>query len=333
MKKALLNTLALSVVLASSAQAADSKPAVVFDMGGKFDGSFNQAVYDGMERFRADTGIAYQEFEVTNASQREQAIRRFAQRGVNPIIAVGFNQASAVEAVAPDFPETGFTLLDGVVDQPNVQSVVFREHEGSFLVGMIAAMKSKTGIVSFVGGMDVPIIKKFECGYVQGAKYANNEIQVLRNMTGTTPAAFNDPAKGSELAVSQFDRGSDVVYAAAGGTGFGVYQAAADAGKFAIGVDSNQNHLHPGTMLTSMVKRVDVASYNASKAVMEGTWKPGFEVLGLAEGGVDWALDEHNASLITDEMKTAVAAAKQAIISGELSVHDYMSDNTCPALD
>jgi len=334
MKRVVLKTLALSVAVASaSAQATDLNPAVVFDMGGKFDKSFNQSVYNGMERFKDESGVNYREFEVTNASQREQAMRRFAERGANPIISVGFAQAAAVDKVAGEFPDARITLIDMVVDKPNVQSVVFNEHEGSFLVGMLAAMKSETGTVSFVGGMDIPLIRKFECGYAQGAQYVNKDINVIRNMTGSTPSAWNDPAKGAELAVSQFDRGSDVVYAAAGGTGVGVYQAAADSGKYAIGVDSNQNYLQPGTMLTSMVKRVDVAAYNSLKAMQDGTWQPGFQALGLAEGGVDWALDEHNEALITAEMKSAVEAAKKAIIAGEIKVHDYMSDNTCPALD
>ena len=334
MKRVVLKTLALSVAVASaSAQAADLNPAVVFDMGGKFDKSFNQSVYNGMERFKEESGVNYREFEVTNASQREQAIRRFAQRGANPIISVGFAQAAAVDKVAGEFPDARITLIDMVVDKPNVQSVVFNEHEGSFLVGMLAAMNSETGTVSFVGGMDIPLIRKFECGYAQGAQYVNKDINVIRNMTGSTPSAWNDPAKGAELAVSQFDRGSDVVYAAAGGTGVGVYQAAADSGKYAIGVDSNQNYLQPGTMLTSMVKRVDVAAYNSLKAMQDGTWQAGFQALGLAQGGVDWALDEHNEALITAEMKSAVEAAKEAIIAGEIKVHDYMSDNSCPALD
>lgn len=334
MKRVVLKTLALSVAVAStSVQAADLNPAVVFDMGGKFDKSFNQSVYNGMERFKEESGVNYREFEVTNASQREQAIRRFAQRGANPIISVGFAQAAAVDKVAGEFPDARITLIDMVVDKPNVQSVVFNEHEGSFLVGMLAAMKSETGTVSFVGGMDIPLIRKFECGYAQGAQYVNKDINVIRNMTGTTPSAWNDPAKGAELAVSQFDRGSDVVYAAAGGTGVGVYQAAADSGKYAIGVDSNQNYLQPGTMLTSMVKRVDVAAYNSLKAMQDGTWQAGFQALGLAQGGVDWALDEHNEALITEEMKSAVEAAKKAIIAGDIKVHDYMSDNSCPALD
>ena len=317
------------LLAASAATAADISPAVVYDMGGKFDKSFNQGVYDGVERFKKETGIEYREFEVTNETQREQALRRMAQRGANPILGVGFAQAGPMETVAKEFPDVKFTLIDGVVDLPNVQSVVFKEQEGSFLVGLLAAMASETGVVGFVGGMDIPLIRRFACGYEQGAKHASATIDVVQNMTGTTPSAWNDPGRGSELAKGQFDRGVDVVYAAAGGTGVGVYQAAKDGGKLAIGVDSNQNYLHPGTMLTSMLKRVDVAAYNAYKEAMDGTWEPGFKVLGLAEEGVGWALDENNASLISDEMKAAVKQASDDILAGKITVHDYMSDNAC----
>ena len=309
--------------------AADIKPAVVFDMGGKFDKSFNEGIYNGIEKFKKETGISYREFEVTNETQREQALRKMAQRGSNPIIGVGFAQASALETVAKEFPDLSFTLIDGVVDLPNVQSVIFKEQEGSFLVGMLAAMKSATGKVGFIGGMDIPLIRRFACGYEQGAKYANAKVEVIQNMTGTTPSAWNDPGRGSELTKGQFDRGVDVVFAAAGGTGVGVNQAAVDSGKFAIGVDSNQNYLHPGTMLTSMVKRVDVAAYNSFNDANGGSWKAGIQSLGLAEGGVDWALDEHNAALVTDDMKNKVNAAKADIIAGKIAVHDYMSDNSC----
>ena len=321
---------AIALVLTGAiAQAAEITPAVVFDMGGKFDKSFNQGVYDGVERFKADTGIEYKEFEVTNETQREQALRRMAQRGANPVLGIGFAQAGPLETVAKEFPDTKFTLIDGVVDLPNVQSVVFKEHEGSFLVGVLAAMASKGNAVGFVGGMDIPLIRRFACGYVQGAKHANPTITVIENMTGTDPSAWNNPGRGSELAKGQFDRGVDVIYAAAGGTGGGVYQAAKDGGKLAIGVDSNQNYIHPGTMLTSMLKRVDVAAYNAFESARKGTWQPGINVLGLAEGGVGWALDEHNASLITAEMKTAVELAAGGIVAGDIEVHDYMSNNNC----
>ena len=324
-----LGVIAGLLLAASAASAADITPAVVFDMGGKFDKSFNQGVYDGAERFKKESGISYREFEVTNETQREQALRRMAQRGANPILGVGFAQAGPMETVAREFPDVKFTLIDGVVDLPNVQSVVFKEQEGSFLVGLLAAMSSESKMVGFVGGMDIPLIRRFACGYEQGAKHADPAVDVIQNMTGTTPSAWNDPGRGSELAKGQFDRGVDVIYAAAGGTGIGVYQAAKDGGKLAIGVDSNQNYLHTGTMLTSMLKRVDVAAYNAFKEVQDGTWTAGIKNLGLAEDGVGWALDENNADLISEDMKAAVAKASAAIVAGEISVHDYMSDNSC----
>ena len=331
MKKLFATIGAGALVLAAGAALAGGKtPAVVFDMGGKFDKSFNQGVYDGVERFRKETGIKYREFEVKNPTQREQAIRKMAQRGADPVLGVGFAQAAAIEKGAKAFPKTRFAIIDMVVDQPNVRSIVFREHEGSFLVGILAAMASKSGKVGFVGGMDIPLIRKFECGYYLGVKHANGAATVYANMAGTTPAAWSDPAKGAELAKSQFDRGADVVFAAAGSTGLGALQSAKDNGKYAIGVDSNQNYLHPGTMLTSMLKRVDVAAYKTFKSAHDGNWSSGIQVLGLAEGGIDWALDEHNKDLITPAMKTAVAQAKADIIAGKIKVHDYMSDNKCP---
>jgi basic membrane protein A len=324
-----LTAAAAVAISISSVQADDVSPAVVFDMGGKFDKSFNEGVYNGVERFRKETGIKYREFEVTNETQREQALRRMAQRGSDPILGIGFAQAPALEKVAKEFPKLRFAIIDMVVDLPNVQSIVFKEHEGSFLVGVMAAMASKTGKVGFVGGMDIPLIRKFACGYVQGAKFQNPDVEVIQNMTGTTPSAWNDPTKGGELARSQFDRGADVVYAAAGGTGVGVYQAAKDAGKLAIGVDSNQNHLQSGTMLTSMLKRVDVAAYNVFMSAKNGSWKSGIQVLGLAEDGVGWALDEHNKKLVSSAMLTKVESVRKDIIGGKIKVHDYMSDSKC----
>jgi len=322
----------IAVALTASltlAQSGGIKPAVVFDMGGKFDKSFNEGVYNGVKRFADETKIAVAEFEVTNETQFEQAHRRFAQRGQDPILGVGFTQANHIEKVAKEFPKIRFTVIDGVVKLPNVQSVLFKEHEGSFLVGVAAALASKTGKIGFVGGMDIPLIRRFACGYEQGIKHTNPKAELVQNMTGTTPTAWNDPARGGELAKGQFERGVDVVYAAAGGTGIGVYQAAKDRGKLAIGVDSNQNHLHPGTMLTSMVKRVDMVAYDTFKLAMGGKWEAGVTVLGLAQGGVDWALDDNNAKLITPDMKAKVEAAKADIISGKIKVHDYMSNNSC----
>ncbi len=324
----IIGSLCAGILLSANAFA--SGPAVVYDMGGKFDKSFNQAAYDGAEQFKSETGAKYREFEPTNDAQREQAMRRLAKRGANPIVAIGFNQAAAVEKVAKEFPDLKFTIVDMVVDLPNVNSVVFKEHEGSFLVGALASLASKSAKIGFVGGMDIPLIRRFACGYVQGAKHVNGGVEVFQNMTGSTPSAWNDPGRGAELAKSQFDRGADVVYAAAGGTGIGVYQSAKDNGKLAIGVDSNQNYLQPGTMLTSMVKRVDVAVYESFMGVRNGTWKAGIQVLGLKEGGVGWALDEHNSPLVSADMKGKVEALKADIIAGKINVHDYMSDNKCP---
>ncbi|MGS5087660.1 BMP family lipoprotein [Hydrogenophaga sp. A37] len=321
---ALSPALLVATLTLAAAGVTRAEPAVIFDMGGKFDKSFNQAGYDGAERWKKESGKAYLEFEISNPAQREQAMRRMAERGADPIVGIGFSQGGAVEKTAKEFPKLKFAIIDSVVSLPNVQSIVFAEHEGSFLVGMMAAMVSKSGKVGFIGGMDIPLIRKFQCGYEQGAKYANPKVQFIGNMTGTTPAAWGDPARGAELAKAQFASGVDVVFAAAGGTGTGVYQAAKDAGKLAIGVDSNQNHLHPGTMLTSMVKRVDVAVYSAFKGIT-----PGVTALGLKDGGVDYAMDEHNAKLVTADMKKKVDAAKADIISGKIKVVDYMTANKC----
>jgi basic membrane protein A len=278
-------------------------------MGGKFDKSFNEAAYHGAEAFKDETGIEYLEFEVTNESQRDQALRRMARRGADVVVAVGFSFATPLETVAKEYPDTKFVIIDSVVDAPNVQSVVFKEHEGSFLVGMAAALASKTGKVGFVGGMDIPLIRNFAKGYEQGVDYVNGDAEVFVNMTGTTPAAWNDPAKGAELAPSQFDRGADVVYAAAGGTGRGVLQAAADSDKLSIGVDSNQNFLHPGSVLTSMLKRVDVAVHDAFQSAHDDSFEPGMRNLGLAENGVGYALDENNRELITPEIEAPLEDA------------------------
>ena len=331
MKKFLMTGAAIAgVMMASTAFAADFQPAVVYDLGGKFDKSFNESAYTGAEKFKKDTGVEYRDFEIQNDSQREQALRNFARRGMSPIVAIGFSHANAVEKVAKEFPDIQFAIVDMVVDLPNVRSIVFKEHEGSYLVGLLAAKASQTGKVGFVGGMDIDLIHKFACGYKQGVMATNPQAEVFQNMTGTTGAAWNDPVKGGELAKSQFDRGADVVYHAAGATGIGVLQAAADAGKLGIGVDSNQNGLHPGKVLTSMLKRVDVAVDKIFTDAKNGQWTSGIEVLGLAEGGVDYALDEYNASLVTDDMKAAAEQAKADIISGKIAVHDYMTDKTCP---
>jgi basic membrane protein A len=314
-----------------TAQAADIKPAVIYDMGGKFDKSFNEGVWNGVKKFTEETGIEVMEFEVTNETQREQAMRRMVDRGATIVLGVGFAQADAIAAVAAENPDIQFSIIDVFwLDAPNLRQYAFKEHEGSYLVGVAAAHASQTGKVGFVGGMDISLIRKFACGYVGGVKSVNASADVFQNMTGTTPSAWNDPAKGAELTISQIDRGADVIYQAAGGTGIGVIQAAVDSGKLAIGVDSNQNGIAPGSILTSMLKRVDVAAYETFMDSKNGNFTAGVQMLGVAEGGVDWALDENNASLITSEMKAAVEQARADIISGKVTVHNYEIDSACP---
>jgi len=314
------------MLLAASAQADEAfLPAIIYDVGGKADKSFNEAAYHGVLRFEHETGIEVREFEITNEAQRVQAFANMARRGATIIVGVGFTQRAAIETVAPQYPDKKFTLIDAVSTMKNVQSVVFREQEGSFLVGVIAALASKTHKVGFVGGMDIPLIRRFAAGYQAGARYADPSAEVLINMTGTTPAAWQDPARGAELAQSQFDRGADVVFAAAGSTGLGVLQAAADAKKLAIGVDSDQDFLHPGTMLTSMVKGTDVAVYEAFRSAKDGTWQPDVRALGLAQGAVGYATDEYNATLLTAAMRAKADEARAAIIAGKIKVPDQLA--------
>jgi basic membrane protein A and related proteins len=332
MKRLIIGLMAATAISFSGIAAAfaEGEPAVQFDMGGKFDKSFNESAFNGAEMWKKESGKSYMEFEIQNADQREQGLRKFAEAGANPVVAIGFANADAITKLADEFPKTNFVIVDMVVDKPNVRSVVFKEQEGSYLVGILAAMASKTGKAGFVGGMDIPLISRFGCGYTGGFKSVKADGEVFMNMTGDTPAAWNDPVKGGELAKSQFDRGADVVYAAAGQTGLGVLQAAKDAGKLSIGVDSNQNGIQPGSVLTSMLKRVDVAVFNAFKDAQEGKFTGGINVLGLKEGGIDYALDDNNKALVTDEMKAAVDKAKADIIAGTVQVHDFMSDNACP---
>ena len=319
-----------TAALALFAGIASAEPAIIFDLGGKFDKSFNEAAFNGATKWATETGGTFKELEMQDEAQREQALRRLAEAGANPVVMTGFAFGDVLAKVAPDFPNTKFAIVDvDWLDLPNVSQIAFAEHEGSYLVGMMAGLASKTGTVGFIGGMDIPLIRRFGCGYAQGVVAANPAAKVVLNMTGTTPAAWNDPVKGAELAKAQKAQGADVIFAAAGGTGIGVLQTAADEGILSIGVDSNQNGMHPGKVLTSMLKRVDVAVYNAFKEAEN--LKPGVTRLDLKADGVGYAMDENNAALVTPEMQATVDAAAAKIKSGELVVHDYMSDDTCPA--
>ncbi|WP_116083213.1 BMP family protein [Tropicimonas sp. IMCC34011] len=323
--------LGAATATALTAGAGLAEPALIFDLGGKFDKSFNESAYMGAERWAEETGGEYLEIEMQSEAQREQALRRFAEAGANPIITTGFAFSDPIAQVAPDYPDTDFVTIDGYVDAPNVLTIGFAEHQGSYLVGVLAAMASEGDTVGFIGGMDVPLIRKFACGYAQGVKAVNPDATVISNMTGTTPAAWNDPVTGSELTRAQIGQGADVIYAAAGGTGVGILQTAADEDILSIGVDSNQNYLHPGQVLTSMTKRVDNAVYDVMMSgddLETGT----VQILGLADDGVGYAVDEYNEEMITEEMAARVEEAKANIISGDVEVHDYTSDDSCPDL-
>jgi basic membrane protein A len=322
---ALAAGVALSSLIAGTAMA---DPAVIYDLGGKFDKSFNEAAFNGATQWAKETGGTFHDLEIQAEAQREQAVRKFAQAGYSPIVVTGFSFADTLTKVAPDFPNIHFIQIDSVVDAPNVQSVVYKSNDASYLAGVLAAKTSKTGKIGFVGGMDIPLIHAFFCGYKEGFMATNASGSVFENYTGTTAAAWNDPVGAGELAKADFDKGADIVYAAAGASGLGVLQAAKDGGKLSIGVDSNQNYLFPGSVLTSVLKRVDVTVYNAFKN--DKDFKAGVVSLGVAENGVGLAMDDHNKPLITADAQAAVDAATKGIADGSIKVHDYTADSQCP---
>ncbi len=298
---------------------------MVFDVGGKGDKSFNDSAYRGMLNAADDFDIDFTEFEPGQDADREVGLRKLAQANYDIIIGVGFLFSDAIRKVALDYPDTKFACVDydvrpGEELPPNLAGLRFREEEGSFLVGVLAAMFTKTDRLGFVGGMDIPLIHKFEAGFVAGARHVTPGVSVTVAYAGTTPQAFADPAKGKELALLQYGRGVDVIYHAAGSTGNGVIEAAREVDEYAIGVDSNQNYMAPGHVLTSMVKRVDNAVYMAIKEAYEGTFVGGVQELGLAEDGVGYAVDQYNEDLITDQMIEAAEKAKAEIIAGQIVV-------------
>src|SRR5215468_6691294 len=309
---------------------------IVFDIGGKNDRSFNAAAWEGVKRAQQDMDICLYDVEPGNPTSIEPAMRAFAERNFDLVIGVGFAQSPIMQKVAADYPKINFAIIDGViVDKdgkpfPNVASLVFREHEGSFLVGMIAASKNKTGTIGFLGGMDIPLIHKFETGYEEGAKSVNPKIQILQNYVGVTDSAWNNPGKGKELALGQIEKGADVIFTAAGNSGLGAFDAVeqygrngeGEANKFVIGVDSNQNMVKPGFVLTSMVKRVDNAVYDVVKDVVNHRFVAGIHVFGLDKDGVGYAMDEYNKDLVSPEAIQEAEAAKKKIIAGEIKVTD-----------
>lgn len=310
---------------AAEGEGKKEKVAVVFDIGGKDDRSFNAAANVGMLRAKKELPILLRDVEPGDPTSIEPALRAFAQYGYNLITGVGFAQGPIVGQVALDYPQLHFVLIDSLVELPNAASLLFKEHEGSFLVGMIAAYKSSTGTIGFVGGMDIPLIHRFATGYEEGARHVNPEIRLLKNYVGITDAAWNNPGKGRELANSQYEQGADVIFQAAGNSGLGVFDAAESYQKFAIGCDSNQNWIKPGHVLTSMLKRVDNAVYSIVKDEVEGKFKGGVHLYGLENDGVGYALDEYNRALIPAWVIAKVEEARQDIIAGKIKVTDAMA--------
>jgi len=316
------------------------KVGIVFDIGGKNDRSFNAAAWEGVKRAERDLPICLYDVEPGNPTSIEPAMRAFAEKNFDLIIGVGFAQGPIMQSVAEDYPNIKFAIIDGVIfekdgktPKKNVASLVFREHEGSYLVGMIAASKSRTGIIGFLGGMDIPLIHRFETGYKEGAKAVNPNIVVISNYVGVNDAAWNNPAKGKELALAQIEKGADVIFTAAGNSGLGAFDAVeqysrnerGEANRFVIGVDSNQNGVKPGFVLTSMVKRVDNAVYDVVKEVLEHRFVGGFHVFGLDKDGVAFALDQYNQDIIPVDVIEKVEDAKAKIIAGEIVVTDAMA--------
>jgi basic membrane protein A len=298
---------------------------IVFDIGGKDDRSFNASAWEGVKRAAKDFPIVLRDVEPGDPTSVEPAIRAFAERNYDLVIGVGFEQMPVVERVAKDYPNVNFVIIDGVINLPNVACLVFKEHQGSYLVGMIAAMKSQTGKIGFIGGMDIDLIHKFEKGYEEGARAANPNIEVIANYVGVTPAAWNNPGQGKELAIAQIGKGADVIFTAAGNSGLGAFDAAEQQNKFVIGVDSNQNWVKPGHVLTSMVKRIDNAVYQIVKDRVGGQFTAGVHVYGLENEGVGYALDQYNEKLIPPDVIAKVEEAKQKIINGQIQVTDALA--------
>jgi len=311
------------LTLSASAALAQFKVGLVLDKGGKDDKSFNSAAFAGATRAEKELGIEFKYVEASDLNALENFHRSFARKKFDLIIGVGFAQTDAVRKIAAQFPNQKFAIVDGEVNAANVKSLMFEEHEGSYLVGALAALSSKTGKIGFIGGMDIPLIRRFEAGFSAGVKKVNPKAKVSMNYIGVTGDAWNNPTKAKELALAQISSGVDVIFVAAGASGSGAFDAAASQKKFVIGVDSNQNWMKPGTVLTSMLKRVDVAVFDSIRETQATQFKAGTARFGLGNKGVDYAVDEHNEKLITPDMKAKLETLRSEILAGKIKVPDY----------
>lgn len=300
---------------------------LVFDVGGRGDKSFNDAAYRGLERAKKELDINFEYIEPGQGADREAALRQLSSRDdISIILGIGFIFTDDITIIAREFPDKKYACVDytmspGTTIPSNLIAIEFKEEEGSFLVGALAGLVTKTNVVGFVGGMQSPLIKKFEVAYVAGVKHANPKCEVLIGYAGITGEAFKNPSKGKELALGQYARRSDIIYHASGVTGLGVFEAAREKKKLAIGVDSDQYHEAPGFILTSMTKIVDTAIFDVIKAAKDGSFTGGtMQTFGLKSKGVDYVYDENNKSLIPDDVRNKVEAVRAEIIAGSIAV-------------
>ena len=297
---------------------------LVFDVGGRGDKSFNDAAYAGLDSAKRALGIEFQTLESGEGADREAGLRQLAASGSQLVFGVGFLFTDDIRALAKEFPDVHFACVDYTVTEgdalpPNLRALKFKEEEGSFLVGALSGLVSKTGTVGFVGGMEIPLIKKFEAGYRAGVAAVRPRGRVIVKYAGSTGSAFKDPTKGKELALAEYHQGADIIFHASGSTGLGVFEAARELNKLAIGVDSDQNDEAPGFILTSMVKRVEVAVFNTIRDELEGRFTGGIQVFGLAEDGVGWVYDDRNRALIPDAVKAKVDSLRAEIVAGHIT--------------
>ncbi len=312
--------------VSSAARAMESfQPAIMYESESEGDNAFIDSMKRGAEQAKEEVNIKYKEFRLPDGKQRKSYMRKVAQSGVTHVIAVGFQNVVPVLSLAEEFPEVKFTVIDGIVPPlfKNVQSVNFKDHEGAFLVGMVAGYTAPTNKIGFIGGMDVPLIDNFYIGFYQGVRYANPDIEMLRDNVGTDATAWSNPERAKSLAKKQYNAGAGVIFAAAGGSSVGVLEAAEEMGKLAIGVDTNQNGLYPGAVLTSMIKRVDTAVYKTLVNSFSGRWEPGIKYLGVRENALDYSVDVHNKDRITKKIIDDVEDAKDRIVRGQLKVESY----------
>ncbi|MCI5049674.1 MAG: BMP family ABC transporter substrate-binding protein [Rickettsiales bacterium] len=322
----------LVLIAASSAMAEGGvnqdhfQPVMVYVTGEQeSERAFIDMARKGAKKARQELSIRVNEYRIPEDKDTSEFLQDLADKGYSPIIAVGYQNVVPVMNLAEKYPSTIFTVIDGLVPPvfQNVQSITFKDHEGSFLVGMIAAYASESRKIGFIGGMDVPLIRNFGYGFEQGAKFVRPNIVVYQNMVGNTPAAWGQPEKAKELALMQYEKGADVIFAAAGGSSIGVLEAANEAKKLAVGVDTNQNGLFPGHVLTSMIKRVDVAVYNTLKSAQNKRWNAGIKSLGLKEMALDFSVDDNNKNLVTNDIIQQVLITRERIINGLIDVQTY----------